>query len=115
MPGFLIFHAVFTLTPLRLSFFPSFIQVSHHPEVLACSPILNARDQTFTMKKGHVSNPRTRVLNYKVPLDKAEQETPHIHRASEKQRTEPRDKENRLRGIVHPGQVTQIHSIYKHV
>lgn len=115
MPSFLIFHAIFTLTPLRLPFFSSSIQVSQHPKVLAYSPILNARDQTFTIKKGHVSNPRTRVLNYKAPLDKVEQETLHIHRVSEKQRTEPRDKESRLRGIVHPGQVTQIHSIYKHV
>lgn len=84
MPGFLIFHALFSLTSLRLPFSSSSTQLSQHPKVLAYSPVLSAREPTFTIKKGHVSNLRTRVLNYNSPLDKIEQETPRIHRVSEK-------------------------------
>lgn len=72
---------------------------------------MSSRDQIFTVKKGHISNPRTRVLNYKASLDKVEQETPRIHVVSEKRRTGPTDKESRLRGTLYSGQATQILSI----
>ena len=116
MPGFLVFllSSLFCLWGFPFfTLFYSGITTPQSPGIFLFW--MPNRDQLFTTQKGHISNPRIRVLNYKAPLAKVEQEIPHIHWISEKQRTGSRDKESRLRGTQYLSHVTQIHRIYKPV